>query len=222
MDVMRGFSHHEEGGEEEAEEEAKAYHGSDSANVNGIESIEDVVGMEVEEPSHNTTTNIIIPPVPPPTTTTTSSTKNNKNNKKKSSSKAHITSKEYEEMTQLLLLQLKHWEEEHHNNNNNNNEEEEEEGGGIGRGGDEYKGCKWKDLTAWYVQRFVVTQQQEIPGSEGYEEKKKLVNQVIRRMIKHEGQIMVMNSASSSGNTGQEEEKVNEEKILKLHPSCQI
>lgn len=57
-----------------------------------------------------------------------------------------------------------------------------------------------------------------IENSEGYEEKKKLINQVVRRIIKHEGQIMVMNGVATSNN----EEIANDDKLLKLHPSCQI
>ncbi len=71
-------------------------------------------------------------------------TSNEKSGKKKA--KAHITAKEYEEITQLLLFHLKQLEEDYLVNPATSEEE---------KGGD-YPGCRWKDLTAWYISKVLL------------------------------------------------------------------
>jgi len=73
-----------------------------------------------------------------------------------------------------------------------------------------------------------------------FEERKKVINQVIRRMIKHEGSIVAMESEGGEGGEGGEEETANQDedeaalaqakkksknpmdKLLRLHPSYNI
>lgn len=45
------------------------------------------------------------------------------------------------------------------------------------------RGCQWKSLLEWYLQQC----QQELVNLEAFDIKKKTINQVIKRMIKHDG-----------------------------------
>jgi hypothetical protein len=49
-----------------------------------------------------------------------------------------------------------------------------------------YQGTRWGDVVAWYLQQF----QEDHTDLESFERQKKLVNQVIKRMIRHEGSII--------------------------------
>lgn len=71
------------------------------------------------------------------------------------------------------------------------------------------EGVKWRDLVFWYMKQPQVNQ---TVGDEEFDKQKKLINQIIRRMIRHEGSIIVIGSESGT-------EVENDEKILRLHPS---
>lgn len=110
--------------------------------------------------------------------------------KKPKAAKTQMTAKEYDEIKALLTLRLKTL------------EEEDPDG---------FQGSAWKDLVAWYLKQY----ESQLTDNAEIDAKKKVIGQVIRRIIKHEGNILVAGGSES-------EQLPNEEKILKLHPSYQI
>jgi DNA replication licensing factor MCM6 len=108
--------------------------------------------------------------------------------KKEKKPKTQMGAKEYNEMTQFLLLRLKKM-----------NEIDED-----------FKGYIWKDLIDWYLNQF----QSELTSISLLESKRKLLCQVLRRMIKHENTIIVVDVNNGSDN--------EEDKILKIHPSHEV
>ena len=90
----------------------------------------------------------------------------------------------------------------------------------------EYRGTKWGDLVAWYLKQF----SNELTDLDAFDEHKKLVHQVIKRMIKHEGSLIEVddieqpeldNNGKSSDDPQPREanSSSNDGKLLKLHPS---
>ena len=89
-----------------------------------------------------------------------------------------------------------------------------------------YRGTKWGDLMAWYLKQFSA----ELRDLGAFNEHKKLVNQVIKRMIKHEGALIEVEEIDFAENNEQDKNAndpdsiklnsdSNENKLLKLHPS---
>jgi MCM6 C-terminal winged-helix domain len=68
----------------------------------------------------------------------------------------------------------------------------------------------WRDLLLDYLSEF----QHELTDLETYHARKKTISQVIRRMIKHDNTVILMEDYS--------EETNNEEKRLRLNPSYNI
>lgn len=117
--------------------------------------------------------------------------------KKPKKEKTKLSAEVYRSITQMLALILKRKEQQF--------EEEVSEASS-----ESYKGCRWGDLMSYYLEQY----QHEITDGETFEAKRKLVSQVIRRMVKHEGAVIEVSSGEGAVST--------EDKMLKLHPSYEV
>lgn len=123
--------------------------------------------------------------------------------KEKKKQKTMLSADMYRSITQMVALILKRKEQQY----DELSEEEKGEGDtGV------FQGCRWGDLIAYYLEQY----QHEISDEESFETKKKLVSQVIRRMVKHEGAIIEVSAASEGAVVS------TEDKMLKLHPSYEV
>lgn len=142
--------------------------------------------------------------------------------------KTHISAKEFEDISQLLLLHLKHAEEAY------NDRADEDDTVAV----TPFAGVQWQALITWYIQQFeshllppkesegtdesklseVMLQEQSIL----YQARRKVLSQIIRRLVKHDGSIVVLEGSSGSGKEKEGSKTPNEEKYLKLHPSMVI
>lgn len=113
--------------------------------------------------------------------------------KRRKKQKTQLPYHEYRAMTQFIAIHLRQQEE---------------------TAGAEFVGCKWGDIVAWYLHQY----QRELTDEEEFESRRKVVSQVLRRMLKHEEAIVevVPPGADVSADTP------NEERMLKLHPSYEI
>jgi hypothetical protein len=107
---------------------------------------------------------------------------------KKAKKKVQISYDQYRSITEMLKLFLKQQED----------------------SGPEYRGTLWKDVVAWYLQLY----KNDLTDLDAFEKQRKLVNQVIKRMIKVEGAIIEIDSPDLDPET-----IINEEKLLRLNPS---
>ena len=121
--------------------------------------------------------------------------------KEKKKEKTMLSAELYRSITQMVALILKRKEQQY--------DDEERVDGGV------FPGCRWGDVIAHYLEQY----QHEITDEESFESKKKLVSQVIRRMVKHEGAIIEVNQVDEQN---QEVRVSTEDKMLKLHPSYDI
>lgn len=64
-------------------------------------------------------------------------------------------------------------------------------------------------MLEWYLNQI----QHELVSLEAFERIKKTISQVIRRMIKHDGIVIVVEEAEAAADVS------NEQKLLRLHPS---
>ena len=150
----------------------------------------------------------------PPTRPTLAQRRNSRNDRKhenegaarkekKIKKKTQISAEKYRQITGMITLFMKQQE-----------------------SSPKYRGTKWGDLMAWYLKQFSA----ELRDLGAFNEHKKLVNQVIKRMIKHEGALIEVEEIDFAENN--EEDKnandpdsiklnsdSNENKLLKLHPS---
>ena len=78
------------------------------------------------------------------------------------------------------------------------------------------RGVLWKDLCQWYLKQI----EEELVDGEVYLQKQKVVDLVIRRMIKHENRIIEIEWYVNGSAQGVEVSK--EEKRLKIHPSADV
>merc|ERR1711871_706545 len=123
---------------------------------------------------------------------------------KKIRKKTQISAEKYRQITGMISLFLKQQE-----------------------SGPEYQGTRWGDLVEWFLNQF----KNELTDLDAFNQHKKLVNQVIKRMIKHEGALIEVdginlaevNSTDNKVNDPKSSEMTavasNDEKLLKLHPS---
>ena len=128
---------------------------------------------------------------------------------KKKKEKTKLSADVYRSITQMVALILKR-KERHYN----------EISGNDVAAGVVFPGCRWGDLMAYYLEQY----KDEITDEESFETKKKLVSQVIRRMVKHEGAIIEVSGGESEGGAdgGQGMGVATEDKMLKLHPSYDV
>jgi hypothetical protein len=110
---------------------------------------------------------------------------------KKSKKKTQIPFEQYRSITDMLGLFLK----------------QQEDSGPL------YQGTLWKDVVAWYLQ----LHKNELTDLEAFERQKKLVNQVIKRMIRHEGAIIEVDRPDVDPDTIS-----NDDKLLRLNPSYEL
>lgn len=73
----------------------------------------------------------------------------------------------------------------------------------------------WKELSQWYLKQI----EDELVDGDVYLQKQKVVDLVIRRMIKHENRIIEIDVGSDNEQGG---EVPKEEKRLKIHPSADV
>jgi len=122
---------------------------------------------------------------------------------KKTKKKTQISAEKYRQITGMITLFMKQQE-----------------------SSPKYRGTKWGDLMAWYLKQFSA----ELRDLGAFNEHKKLVNQVIKRMIKHEGALIEVEEIDFAENNEQDKNAndpdsiklnsdSNENKLLKLHPS---
>jgi hypothetical protein len=123
------------------------------------------------------------------TATTTTTTKAN------SKKGAAVSAKEYDEVCSLLCLHLKQL---------------EESAAGAGAGVADYPGCSWQALLDWYLDHHG----KDLDTGAEREQRRKLANQIIRRMVKHDGVLVVLNQAHVDS-----EGLGNERKMLRLSAS---
>lgn len=107
---------------------------------------------------------------------------------KKSKNKVQIPYEQYRSITAMLALFLKQQED----------------------SGPEYQGTLWKDVVAWYLQLY----KNDLTDLDAFDKQRKLVNQVIKRMIRHEGAIIEIDKPDVDPKTIN-----NEDKLLRLNPS---
>eukprot|EP01035_Chromulina_nebulosa_P018222 gene18222-23890_t len=153
----------------------------DSYNMNEEKYLAEQADNSIEKPQTTSPSKSIDNPIDKPV---------DKSISKQKKTKSYMTSTEYDSITKLLAYRLKSLENQHDS---------------ITLG--EFKGVLWKDLLQWYLTEI----QEELTSTEIFDAKKKSISQVIRRMIKREGNIVVIGEYS--------DETPNEEKLLKLHAS---
>ena len=113
--------------------------------------------------------------------------------------KTQISAREYDEMAGLLAMRLRHLED----------------------ASADFQGCLWRDLMEWYLRENFA----DVTGVEAFESKKKTVSQVIRRLVKHDNTIIIVDDQVGEGDDdgagagGTVTEKKNEDKLLKLNPN---
>lgn len=122
---------------------------------------------------------------------------------KKKKEKTMLSADVYRSITQMVALILKRKEQQY-------DELTEDEKGET----HVFQGCRWGDLISYYLEQF----KDEMTDAESFETKKKLVSQVIRRMVKHENAIIEV----SGGGVDGEGVVATEDKMLKLHPSYEV
>lgn len=113
---------------------------------------------------------------------------------KPSKKKTSLPAKEYDVMTHILARKLYELEDE------------------AISAGEEFQGFTWGDLIAWYLKENL----EDLTNIEVFNSRKKIVNQVIKRMIKHEGSIVQVGQYADADNVP------NEDKLLKVHPSSDL
>ena len=77
------------------------------------------------------------------------------------------------------------------------------------------RGVLWKDLSQWYLKQI----EDELVDGDVYLQKQKVVDLVIRRMIKHENRIIEIDTGAEHEQDG---EVPKEERRLKIHPSADV
>ena len=110
-----------------------------------------------------------------------------KKEKKEKKKKTQISADKYRDITDMISLFLKQQD---------------------SVGGPDYQGTYLSDVVEWYLQQ----KSAELTDEETFNTQKKLVNQVIKRMIKHEGTLVEVDLGADGA-------VEYDKKLLKLHPS---